>query len=116
MSASIDDTSHGQGDLYFRQQLVGDMQNFAYLVGSRSARQCLVVDPAWNVDGLTVPVFEIVVDGDVVTARDQTSDAMTADVSGTAGDEDSHVVDPGSLAILADGGARAPPESLHDAE
>ncbi len=39
-------------DLYFVQQLVGDMQNFAYLIGSRSARQAFVVDPAWNVKGL----------------------------------------------------------------
>jgi glyoxylase-like metal-dependent hydrolase (beta-lactamase superfamily II) len=39
-------------DLYFRQERVGEMANFAYLVGSRSARQALVVDPAWSVDGL----------------------------------------------------------------
>jgi len=39
-------------DLYFHQQLVGEMQNFAYLIGSRSARQAYVVDPAWNVAGL----------------------------------------------------------------
>jgi len=39
-------------DLYFVQQLVGDMANFAYLIGSRSARQAFVVDPAWNVQGL----------------------------------------------------------------
>ena len=39
-------------DLYFVQQLVGDMANFAYLIGSRSARQSYVVDPAWNVQGL----------------------------------------------------------------
>ena len=39
-------------DLYFVQQLVGDMQNFAYLIGSRSTRQAFVVDPAWNVTGL----------------------------------------------------------------
>jgi hydroxyacylglutathione hydrolase len=39
-------------DLYFVQQLVGEMQNFAYLLGSRSARQAYVVDPAWNVKGL----------------------------------------------------------------
>lgn len=39
-------------DLYFRQIPVGEMANFAYLVGSVSARQALVVDPAWNVEGL----------------------------------------------------------------
>ena len=38
-----------EGDLYFRQMLVGQMQNLAYLVGSRSSRQALIVDPAWAV-------------------------------------------------------------------
>jgi glyoxylase-like metal-dependent hydrolase (beta-lactamase superfamily II) len=41
-----------KSDLYFHQALVGEMQNLAYMVGSTSARQCLVVDPAWNVDAL----------------------------------------------------------------
>jgi glyoxylase-like metal-dependent hydrolase (beta-lactamase superfamily II) len=39
-------------DLYFRQELVGEMANFAYLVGSRSSREALIVDPAWSVDAL----------------------------------------------------------------
>jgi glyoxylase-like metal-dependent hydrolase (beta-lactamase superfamily II) len=39
-------------DLYFHQQPVGQMANFAYLVGSRSTREALIVDPAWEVDGL----------------------------------------------------------------
>jgi glyoxylase-like metal-dependent hydrolase (beta-lactamase superfamily II) len=38
--------------LYFRQIPVGQMANLAYLVGSHSAREALVVDPAWNVDAL----------------------------------------------------------------
>ncbi len=46
--AAADDAS----DLYFRQMLVGEMANFAYVVGSRSTREVLVVDPAWNVDAL----------------------------------------------------------------
>ena len=37
-------------ELYFHQEPVGQMANLAYLVGSRSTRQALVVDPAW--DGL----------------------------------------------------------------
>jgi hydroxyacylglutathione hydrolase len=41
-----------EGDLYFEQIPVGQMANLAYLVGSRSARQALVVDPAWSVDAL----------------------------------------------------------------
>ena len=39
-------------DLYFRQEAVGEMANFAYLIGSRSTRQALLVDPAWSVDSL----------------------------------------------------------------
>jgi glyoxylase-like metal-dependent hydrolase (beta-lactamase superfamily II) len=39
-------------DLYFHQLPVGQMANLAYLVGSLSAREALVVDPAWSVDAL----------------------------------------------------------------
>jgi glyoxylase-like metal-dependent hydrolase (beta-lactamase superfamily II) len=41
-----------EADLYFEQLAVGDMANFAYLIGSRETRECLVVDPAWSVDAL----------------------------------------------------------------
>ncbi|MDH3213716.1 MAG: MBL fold metallo-hydrolase [Myxococcales bacterium] len=40
------------GDLYFRQVAVGEMANLAYLIGSVSTREALVVDPAWTVDAL----------------------------------------------------------------
>jgi len=39
-------------DLYFEQMPVGEMANFAYLIGSRSTREALLVDPAWSVDAL----------------------------------------------------------------
>jgi glyoxylase-like metal-dependent hydrolase (beta-lactamase superfamily II) len=39
-------------DLYFAQLPVGEMANFAYLLGSSETRECLVVDPAWSVDAL----------------------------------------------------------------
>ena len=39
-------------DLYFRQVAVGRMANLAYLVGSLSSREALLVDPAWSVDAL----------------------------------------------------------------
>jgi glyoxylase-like metal-dependent hydrolase (beta-lactamase superfamily II) len=39
-------------DLYFEQLPVGEMANLAYLVGSRSTREVLLVDPAWSVDAL----------------------------------------------------------------
>jgi len=39
-------------DLYFRQMQVGEMANLTYLIGSRSAGEALLVDPAWAVDAL----------------------------------------------------------------
>ena len=39
-------------DLVFEQIAVGQMANFAYLVGSRATREALLVDPAWSVDAL----------------------------------------------------------------
>lgn len=39
-------------DLYFRQVLVGPMQNFVYFIGSVDTRECLVVDPAWDTQAL----------------------------------------------------------------
>jgi hydroxyacylglutathione hydrolase len=44
--------SVAEEELYFRQVPVGEMANLAYLVGSRSTREALVVDPAWDVDAL----------------------------------------------------------------
>ncbi len=41
-----------ESDLYFQQIPVGQMANLAYLVGSLSAREALIVDPAWEVDAL----------------------------------------------------------------
>jgi glyoxylase-like metal-dependent hydrolase (beta-lactamase superfamily II) len=39
-------------DLYFQQIPVGQMANFAYLIGSHSTREAFLVDPAWSVDVL----------------------------------------------------------------
>jgi glyoxylase-like metal-dependent hydrolase (beta-lactamase superfamily II) len=36
--------------LYLRQMELGPMQNFVYLVGDPVARECVVVDPAWEID------------------------------------------------------------------
>jgi glyoxylase-like metal-dependent hydrolase (beta-lactamase superfamily II) len=41
-----------KSDLYFAQIPVGQMENLAYLIGSRSSREVLLVDPAWSVDAL----------------------------------------------------------------
>jgi hydroxyacylglutathione hydrolase len=36
--------------VYLRQMELGPMQNFVYLVGDPVARECVVVDPAWEID------------------------------------------------------------------
>jgi glyoxylase-like metal-dependent hydrolase (beta-lactamase superfamily II) len=52
-----------QDTIYLKQMELGPMQNFVYLVGDPVARQCVVVDPAWEIetivdtaaaDGLTI--------------------------------------------------------------
>jgi glyoxylase-like metal-dependent hydrolase (beta-lactamase superfamily II) len=44
--------SAGDSDLYFRQVLIGPMQNFIYFIGSQRTRECLVVDPAWDTQAI----------------------------------------------------------------
>jgi hydroxyacylglutathione hydrolase len=50
-------------ELYLRQLLMGrdaargqivagQMQNFVYLVGDREAGECMVIDPAWDIEGI----------------------------------------------------------------
>jgi len=39
-------------DLYFRQIQAGDMANFVYLIGSRSTREAVIIDPAWDIPRL----------------------------------------------------------------
>ena len=36
--------------IYLKQMELGPMQNFIYLVGDPATRQCVVVDPAWEID------------------------------------------------------------------
>jgi glyoxylase-like metal-dependent hydrolase (beta-lactamase superfamily II) len=38
--------------IYLRQLELGPMQNFVYLIGDPAVRQCVVVDPAWEIDRL----------------------------------------------------------------
>ena len=38
--------------LSFRQPARGELANLGHLVGSKSARECVVVDPAWNIEGI----------------------------------------------------------------
>jgi glyoxylase-like metal-dependent hydrolase (beta-lactamase superfamily II) len=37
---------------YFKQISVGYMGNFVYLIGDKKAKECAIVDPAWDVDGV----------------------------------------------------------------
>jgi len=39
-------------DFAVRDPMAASMDNFVYLLGDRAARECLVVDPAWDIQGL----------------------------------------------------------------
>ena len=41
-----------ESDLYFRQIQAGEMANFVYMIGSRSTREAVIIDPAWDIPGL----------------------------------------------------------------
>jgi glyoxylase-like metal-dependent hydrolase (beta-lactamase superfamily II) len=36
--------------IYLKQMELGPMQNFVYLIGDPGTRECVVVDPAWQID------------------------------------------------------------------
>ncbi len=38
--------------IYLKQLELGPMQNFVYLVGDPVTRECVVVDPAWEIDAI----------------------------------------------------------------
>lgn len=39
-------------DLILQQIEAGPMANYVYVIGSRRTKECLLVDPAWEIDGL----------------------------------------------------------------
>ena len=41
-----------EDELIIEQIQVGPMENFTYVVGSRSTREVVIVDPAWHIDSL----------------------------------------------------------------
>ncbi len=41
-----------QDELILEQIQIGPMQNFAYLVGSKTTREVVLIDPAWDLDAL----------------------------------------------------------------
>ena len=45
-------------ELLIEQIPIGPMQNFTYLIGSKSTREVAIVDPAWNLDGLVDHIEE----------------------------------------------------------
>ena len=45
-------------ELIIEQIEIGPMQNFTYIVGSRSTRDVVIVDPAWDIDGLLAHIDE----------------------------------------------------------
>ena len=47
-----------ENELIIEQIQIGPMQNFTYIVGSRSTREVALVDPAWNVEALLEHVDE----------------------------------------------------------
>jgi glyoxylase-like metal-dependent hydrolase (beta-lactamase superfamily II) len=38
--------------IYLKQIELGPMQNFVYLIGDEASRECVVVDPAWEIEGI----------------------------------------------------------------
>src|ERR1700730_18571418 len=38
--------------VYLKQMELGPMQNFVYLIGDPETRDCVVVDPAWEIDAI----------------------------------------------------------------
>jgi hydroxyacylglutathione hydrolase len=59
--------------IYLKQMELGPMQNFVYLIGDPVARQCVVVDPAWDIDTIvnTAAGDDMTLTGAVVTHTHQ---------------------------------------------
>ncbi len=59
--------------LFVRQLELGPMQNFVYLVGDAEMRQCVVVDPAWEIDAIveTAQAADMTIIGALVTHTHQ---------------------------------------------
>jgi hydroxyacylglutathione hydrolase len=60
-------------EIYVRQMELGPMQNFVYLVGDSVARECVVVDPAWDIDAIvaTAAADGMTITGALVTHTHQ---------------------------------------------
>jgi hydroxyacylglutathione hydrolase len=63
----------GQDVIYLRQLELGPMQNFVYLIGDPMVRECVVVDPAWDIDTIveTAQAADLRLTGVLVTHTHQ---------------------------------------------
>ena len=59
--------------IFIRQMELGPMQNFVYLIGDPVARECVVVDPAWEIDEIvrTAEQADLRITGALVTHTHQ---------------------------------------------
>ncbi|MBI2218300.1 MAG: MBL fold metallo-hydrolase [Candidatus Rokubacteria bacterium] len=59
--------------IFVKQMELGPMQNFVYLVGDPVARECVVVDPAWEIDTIieTAQANDMRITGALVTHTHQ---------------------------------------------
>ena len=62
-----------QDAIYFRQLELGPMQNFVYLLGDPASRECVAVDPAWEIDTIvdTARADDMTITGALVTHTHQ---------------------------------------------
>jgi hydroxyacylglutathione hydrolase len=60
-------------EIFVKQMELGPMQNFVYLVGDPVARECVVVDPAWEIDTIveTTQASDMRIVGALVTHTHQ---------------------------------------------
>ena len=59
--------------IYLKQMELGPMQNFIYLVGDPATRQCVVVDPAWEIETIvqTAAAADMTIIGALITHTHQ---------------------------------------------
>ena len=59
--------------IYLKQMELGPMQNFVYLVGDPATRQCVVVDPAWEIETIvqTAAAEDMTIIGALITHTHQ---------------------------------------------
>jgi hydroxyacylglutathione hydrolase len=59
--------------IFLKQMELGPMQNFVYVVGDPGSRECVVVDPAWDIDAIveTAQAADMTIVGALVTHTHQ---------------------------------------------